>query len=282
MDTIKIAFVDFWPEWTIEDFITPILKKKYNVIIDQNNPDILFHSIFNGRRDAPKYNCKKVLILAENWRPKQFRSEYSISFDPHDDTNFRLPLWQIYWLLWPELKDRLFNKKKHDNFERFAAFTVSNGSNMFRNVAFDQLSLYKRVHSYGKVRMNDLGLKKASEGKYWRDAKDQFFTDHPHKFMMTFENTSHPYYCTEKIMDAFLAGSIPIYWGDSRVEQDWNPKAFINAMKHPNWVDIVKTADTNQSFFEDFYNEPVFTDEQKQKHLENLENFEKWLVEIVK
>ena len=98
---------------------------------------------------------------------------------------------------------------------------------------------------------------------------------------MAYENSSYPYYSTEKLMDAFLVGSMPIYWGDPKIEQDWNPKAFINVMKHPDWLDWIKTADQNQTFWEEMYLEPVFTEEQKNKHIENLFNFEKWLIEIV-
>jgi len=282
METIRIAFVDFWPEWNVEDFITPILQKHYTVINDPVHPDVVFHSIFNRMQTTPRYKCKKVLVLAENWRPTQFGSHYSISFDPNSDTNFRLPLWQMYWLLKPEFKDRLFTKKKVDDFKRFAAFTVSNPSNMLRNNHFDILSTYKKTHAYGKVRMNDFGLNRASQGKYWRDAKDQFFLDTPHKFMMTYENTSYPGYCTEKLMDAFLVGSIPIYWGDPKVGEDWNQKAFINAQTQNAWLDIIKTADTNQTFWEEIYEEPVFTNEQKLKHLANLEEFEDWLIKIMK
>lgn len=278
---LKIWFTDFWPEWNIEDFITPILNGHFNVTLSKSNPDVLFHSIFNRMAETPKFKCKKVLILAENWRPHQFGSDYSISFDPHSKTNFRLPLWQIYWLMKPELKDRLFDRKRLDNFQRFCAFTVSNPSNMLRNNHFDLISSYKRVDSYGKVRMNSFELKNATEGKYWRDAKDDFFLKHPHKFMMAYENSSYPYYSTEKLMDAFLVGSMPIYWGDPKIEQDWNPKAFINVMKHPDWLDWIKTADQNQTFWEEMYLEPVFTEEQKNKHIENLFNFEKWLIEIV-
>lgn len=278
---LKIWFTDFWPEWNVEDFITPILNGHFNVTLSKSNPDVLFHSIFNRMAETPKFKCKKVLILAENWRPHQFGSDYSISFDPHSKTNFRLPLWQIYWLMKPELKDRLFERKRLDTFKRFCAFTVSNPSNMLRNNHFDLISSYKRVDSYGKVRMNTFELKNATEGKYWRDAKDEFFLKHPHKFMMAYENSSYPYYSTEKLMDAFLVGSLPIYWGDPKIEQDWNPKAFINVMKHPDWLDWIKTADQNQTFWEEMYLEPVFTEEQKNKHIENLFNFEKWLVEIV-
>ena len=95
MESLRVHFCDFWPEWPGEDFITPVLEKRYNVIIDQKSPDILFHSIFGGMKETPKYKCKKILFLGENWRPKQFGSDYSISFDPHTETNYRLPLWQV-------------------------------------------------------------------------------------------------------------------------------------------------------------------------------------------
>ena len=65
MEELKIAFTDFWPEWNQEDFISPILREKYNLVVDQKNPDVLFHSIFNNRRGAQAYKCKKVLYLGE-------------------------------------------------------------------------------------------------------------------------------------------------------------------------------------------------------------------------
>jgi hypothetical protein len=282
MNTLKIAFTDFWPEWKDEDFITPILQKKFNVVIDQDNPDVLFHSIFGGVKNAPSYKCKKILFLGENWNPKQFNSNYSISFEPHSRTNFRLPLWEVYLLLWPNLKEKLFNRKKWKNFERFCSFTVSNPSNQFRNIAFDNLSLYKRIHSYGKVRMNDLGLNQLSRGKYWRYGKNQFFLDHSHKFMIAYENNGYPYYCTEKLMDAFLAGSMPIYWGDPKVKEDWNEKAFLNVVDYPEWIHEVKKLDQNEEYFNEKYNEPVFTGEQKDKLINNLDKFEMWLLNKVK
>ena len=280
--TLKIAYADFWPEWNDEDFITPILQKEFNVVIDQDNPEVLFHSIFGGVKNAPNYKCKKILFLGENWNPKQFNSDYSISFEPHSKTNFRLPLWQVYLLLRPELKDRLFNRKKCESFERFCSFTVSNPSNQFRNAAFDTLSSYKRVNSYGKVRMNDFSLKKASQGKYWRDAKDQFFLDHSHKFALTYENNGYPYYCTEKLMDAFLAGSMPLYWGDPKVKEDWNEKAFLSTIDYPEWLNEVKKLDQDEEYFNEKYNKPVFTRDQQDKLINNLGEFKNWLISIIK
>lgn len=286
MNTLRVWFCDFWPEWKDEDFITPILKKHFDVILDRNNPDVLFHSIFNKMSDTPNYKCKKVLILAENWRASQFKSDYSISFDPHSETNFRLPLWQVYLLLWPELKTRLYNRLnwEEEQFKRWCAFTVSNPSNFMRNSAFQQLNSLKRVHSYGKLFMNDNSLAKATEGRYWRDAKIEFFLKHPHKFMMAYENAPSKYYCTEKLMDAFLVGSLPIYWGDPRVKEDWNQEAFINVNDFGNdgVVGFIKRLNEDEKMFKDLYCKPVFTEDQKKKLEDNLSNFENWLINIVK
>jgi len=281
MDTIKVWFTDFWPEWNSEDFITPILKRHFNVILDKNKPDVLFHSIFNSMRDTPNYNCKKILYLGENHRASNFKSDYTISFDPHTEKNFRLPLWQVYILLKPELKNRLYNRLnyKEQEFERWCAFIVSNPSNFIRNSAFSYLNSYKHVNSYGRFMTNDFSLQNISRNKYWRDAKDEFFLKHPHKFMMAYENTPYRYYCTEKLMDAFLVGSMPIYWGDPKVSEDWNKDAFIDVTKQE--IDIVKSIDKDWKRFEEMYKQPVFTEEQKKKHEDNMKNFESWLINKV-
>ena len=281
-ETLKIAYCDFWPGWDKENFIQPILEKYYNVVIDQNNPDVLFHSIFNGQRDARRYTCKKVLFLGENYRPRQFKTDYSISFDPISNTNFRLPLWQAFILMKPEIINDLAKRSRHGGFDNFGAFVVSNQSNQLRNSHFDQLHQYKRVKSYGKVRTNDLKLQQYSNGKYWRTAKDQFFFNNSHKFFMAYENTSYPYYCTEKLMDAFTSNSVPIYWGDPKVKEDWNENAFINIADHGNdWLDVIKKIDNDHIWFDEIYSQPVFTDTQFNKMQNNLIEFENWLLNVI-
>lgn len=285
METLRIAYVDFWPEWNDENFIEPILKEHFNVVIDLDNPDVVFHSVFGGQRGIQRYpKAKKILFLGENRRPGSL-SDFSISFDPHTATNFRLPLWQAYILKKPDLADRLLDKRiqfNQENFERFAAFIVSNPSNFFRNSAYQSLSNYKHVSSYGRYLTNDNSLVQYSQGKYWRDAKDDFFIQHPHKFMFAFENTPHPGYCTEKLMDGFLAGTIPIYWGDPHIHLDWNQDSFINAMTNPNWIEEVKRLDGNWHAYEEKYNQPIFTHEQRLKHRENLAGFKEWLIGKIK
>jgi len=284
MNKIKVYFCDVWPEFNYENIFLPILQKHFDVEVTANNPDVIIHSIYNGFKETPKYKCKKILFLGENYRPSQFGSNYSISFDPHTDNNYHLPLWQVYLILRPELKDKLFNRINHESFDKFCSFTVSNGNNFFRNGFFDQLNAYKYVNSYGRFRTNDQGLQKISHGGYWRDAKFTFFCNIKHKFSIAFENNSYPGYTTEKIMDAFLGASIPLYWGDPKIKEDWNEKAFINVMKFYNkdLMEYIKFIDNDDNEFFKMYNEPIFIPEQRKKHLQNIENFESWFIQKIK
>ena len=286
MPELRIAYANFWPEWEDENFIEPILRKHYKVVIDQQNPDVVFHSIFGDLQETQKYKCKKVLFLGENYRAKNYGSDYSTSFDPPNETNFRLPLWQAYILMRPKYKNRLFNRVRHESFDRFCSFTVSNPNNFMRNSMYQQLNSYKRVHSYGRYLTNDYTLQKLSEGKYWRDAKDEFFQDVKHKFGITYEHSPYPYYTTEKLMDAFLGGSMPLYWGDPKIKEDWNEKAFINVLDYGNNIMscITHTSggfDNNKEVFDEKYHQPIFTETQKDKLINNLGEFETWLIKKI-
>lgn len=292
MKTLKIYFADFWPEWNTEDFITPILSKYYNLIIDRNNPDVVFHSIFGN--SASLIKCPlKILYIGENIRylyndtiRKNIESaihttNYSISYDPHTNNNYRLPLWQVFLMKRKNPLEDLENKRRFDlhEFKYWCSFIVSNSSNFIRNSAFQVLHNYKYVNSYGKIFNNDKRLQNFN-GNNWREKKEEFLLNNPHKFAITFENSLYKYYCTEKLMDAFLVGSIPIYWGDPKVNEDWNSKAFIN-VTNKNVLEEVKRIDNNKELFIDMYNESVFTKDQLNKHKENINDFEFWLCNLI-
>lgn len=68
--------------------------------------------------------------------------------------------------------------------------------------------------------------------------KQEFLSKH--RFSIAFENSSSPGYVTEKIIQAFAAGNIPIYWGDSEIEKEFNEEAFINCHKFRSFKEVVK------------------------------------------
>lgn len=284
MDKLKIFFTNIWPEFKDENIFLPILQKHFEVEVTDKDPQVVIHSIFGGVGDAQRFKCKKILFIGENYRAAAYPHDYSISFDPHSETNYRLPLWQYYLILRPELKDKLIGTRiKPEAFDRFCSFTVSNPANFLRNSFFQTVNSYKRVHSYGRYMTNDLSLQRMSEGRYWRDAKHEFFLKNKHKFCICFEHSSYPGYETEKLMDAFLANSVPIYWGSPTINKDWNKDAFINYMKlGANTMSTICGIDSDDSFVEGMFNQPIFTDEQKQRHIDNMNNFEEWLIDVIK
>ena len=48
---------------------------------------------------------------------------------------------------------------------------------------------------------------------YYGMANNKQQTLRAYNFVIAFENTDHPGYITEKIVDAFKAGTVPLYWG---------------------------------------------------------------------
>jgi hypothetical protein len=58
---------------------------------------------------------------------------------------------------------------------------------------------------------------------------DKIGTLRKYKFNLCFENVRYPGYVTEKIFDAMVAGTIPVYWGAPDITEMVPADAFINA-----------------------------------------------------
>jgi len=103
----------------------------------------------------------------------------------------------------------------------FCAFVISNAGCKVRNEFFRRLSGYKLVHSCGPA-LNNRGGECAP-----RERQAYFAFLSRYKFVICFENNAIPEYLTEKLANAWLGGTVPIYWGARRA-LDWlNPKAFL-------------------------------------------------------
>ncbi len=113
---------------------------------------------------------------------------------------------------------------------RFCGFVVTNAGKrktQKRVDFFHKLSKYKRVDSGGRA-FNNIGgpLPEGPRGKldFLRSCK----------FNIAFENKALPGYTTEKILEAMWARALPIYWGNPRVQEEFNPKSFLNYDDFPN------------------------------------------------
>ena len=272
---LKLGFTDTHDH--LAQFFYTILSSRYDIEIDQENPDFLIFGDANFGNNNRKFSRNKVVKIfytGENQRPERYECDYAISFDHKDAAwHYRLPLYVIYmWSLEnihrTQYKyDYIFNptiKPKTD----FCTFVVSNPNSPKRNEFFDLLSAYKKVDSGGRYK-NNITVNLDGE-----QAKIDFLSTR--KFNIAFESYSHPGYVTEKILHAFYAGTIPIYWGDTTIANDFNPDAFINVHDFDTFedcVEYVKKVDQDDGLYNEIVNAPKF---KNVPSYINLENFLNW------
>lgn len=238
MKKIKVWYVDFWGGF---DFIQSIfydvlIMCGYDVILDPNDPDILFSSVFSNR--YTNYTKPiKVRFSGENWGLPNF-SQYDFAFTGYyidDDRHYRLPLYVLYcrnfikanrivdnydYLSKPRQCDKIKPKTKFCNFVYSNCDVNRDGIN-FRQTFFNKLSQYKKVDSGGSC-LNNMGGKVQD--------KINFMTDY--KFTIAMENSSTfdgVYgYTTEKIFEPMLVDSIPLYYGNKNIHTDFNTKSIVS------------------------------------------------------
>ena len=144
--------------------------------------------------------------------------------------------------------------------KKFCSFIVTNGRQPVRNKAFDTLSKYKYIESAGKYK-NNVGNVLPPKGPSMEIAKVEFLKQY--KFCMTYENIIQAGYTTEKFLHAKAAGCIPIYWGDPKVEHDFDINGCIDARNfttEEELIGAVREVDTNDQLYRQKFMTPLLDD----------------------
>ncbi|MEM9816450.1 MAG: glycosyltransferase family 10 [Cyanobacteria bacterium P01_D01_bin.6] len=102
---------------------------------------------------------------------------------------------------------------------------------------FYRLHEYQFVDSVGLHLKNiDTDIGPAYMGD-WTKPKVEF--QRRYDFTIACENSSSPGYTTEKIVHAFAADTIPIYWGNPEISREFNPGRFINCRDYDSIESVV-------------------------------------------
>ena len=278
MTTVKINYVDYHKDYDFrDDLIYRILSKRYNVEFS-DNPDYVFYSCFGFEHLNVSDDCVVIFVTGEDECPNFNLCDYALGFEhlEYGDRYLRFPLYYFY------KDDTIKMQNKHNLPEyfdlkrekpSFCSYVVSNanGSPM-RDKMFELLSNYKKVDSGGK-HLNNIG----------KPIVDKFEFDSKHKFSICFENTSHSGYTTEKLVQAFAARTIPIYWGDPDVGMIFNEKAFINVLSYDSLnevVEVVKEIDENDEAYINMLKQPALLSQDCSEEM-YLEKLEKFLYDII-
>ena len=149
--------------------------------------------------------------------------------------------------------------------KNFCAAVISNCEDgyKFRINFIDKLNEYKRVDMGGKCQNN---INRSVKNKI------EFLSNY--KFSIAMENSDGDGYLSEKIVDSFLAGTIPIYYGDYILDEFINPKSYI-LIKGENdiekKIEYIKKIDKDDNLYKTIIKEKPIIDDNFANKIDELE-----------
>lgn len=228
---MRVQYKHFWEgfdpiNFPLTFFISKAIGEKVSIV--DSRPDIEIHSVFKhgpDSRTSPK--DRMWFYTGENVRPDYDAFATILSFDFSNRKNaFRLPLWWNYldWSLAasdPKLVGGRINPYRlHEpralsthHLERTVSVFIGNLTEL-RAQAIRQISPTLKIARFGSAFKNPVGS--------LLDFRSKF------AFNLCFENSYFPGYHTEKLLNAYMMESVPLYYGSRTVSLDFNSDAFIN------------------------------------------------------
>lgn len=265
----KVRYRDFWKRFTPgEFFLHQMLVKELNrsSVVWSVYPSIfkklllqvpLIRRLFETKGTRKSSNRAVIWWTGENTAPpSDHRFDLCISFrqTPADKNNVYFPLFYSE-LLFPNTDSRnrlgielppLATMLKRRELPTHEAFTCTfiNNPEANRLLAIELLAQHEKVDVYGSL-----------TGK---PVKGKFSTGRNYKFVMCFENSLSPGYITEKLLDAYLCGAVPLYWGDLGTEPHINRKALINANDFSSLEEFVRhVVELSDEEYKRIHSEPL-------------------------
>ena len=220
------------PEGHEHEYIVPILRLIYPTInfID----DIDSSRLLLLQKSIPVQNTKPYLLMNGEPNVKNdplYRAAVndplcvgcivkSMDYSANDKT-FYVPMFldRGHTIFTSSPFIRKYNSEGRN---RLAAY-IATHSPPHRDEFFKSLRYYdKTVDGLGAANhTKDINI---AERKNWWDTVD-IYKDY--KFGFAMENKNEDGYITEKIMNVYIGGAIPLYWGTSKVKTIFNPKSFV-------------------------------------------------------
>jgi hypothetical protein len=239
---------------------TDLKSKLLRLFHSKTSGGVPFGSWAKGFNLQPNPKAKvNIFFTGENERPPYGDWDAYLSFDLHDfgSKNAYLPLW---WVTCTDLAgpknapyldevitvESLLRSRK-TNFASRKKFCVAfiGKAYPFRMQALSALSEIEKVEVFGAIAR--------------KDVKSKFKESQNYKFVFAFENDLYPGYVTEKVIEAWATGAIPLYWG-SDPAQYINPKAIINLADFDSMTEFVKfvsKVNSDSSLWEEMAAQPI-------------------------
>jgi len=267
----KLTFMNFWPNFDpIDNFFVDAVSNQTLI------PPTLIESVFESTSQSTlnqlskkfpslaklfskKTDVRRVWFTGENIRPP-YGNEYDsyISFDQDDyggknfyfpllycEINFRSKDWTQRRGIDFKTQDLLLPRQTIQQKPKFACAFIGNPEPT-RLRAIEALSEFGQVDIFGPH------SGQAVSSKY-EIAKD-------YRFMLCFENDVYPGYVTEKLLDAYVCGTVPLYRGDFGQESHVNRNCLINANDYGSLREFaVAVSEIDNLHYGEIFSEPLLS-----------------------
>lgn len=274
----RTAFLDGYPKHVVKT----AFGKDFDQVIAEvplAEADYLFFSESTPDHHAAAPQVIKVFVTGENACPDFNATDYAISSEymEYGDRHLRFPYYaseDAAKVLFKRPKLTLSDLKSKPGFCNFI-YSNQRLADPIRDRFFHELNAVIPVVSAGRHLCNDNALAN-NDDPDWGAAKRAFVKQF--RFTIAFENSSHPGYTTEKLTHALLARTIPIYWGDPRVCDEFNPDAFVHLRDYSSTADAIatiKSLDSSPEQSLEILNANVFANDKDcvEAHLKNARFF---------
>jgi hypothetical protein len=278
LENIVIYFHNWWSGFLNKkdanniDFFINLLSytrlKNFIITSDPSKANIIIENLSSNDQ----------LLNSSQWKYKiNFIGEPVISeYDKYDIVlsgvkNIKnavdLPI-SVMYILGNNMFNVLNNKRTINKIpNKFCCFVVSNPKCLSRNKMFELLNNYKKVDSCGRYANNCNNNIVSLD--WWSKEYINFISEY--KFMICFENTKMENYSTEKIVNAYIANTAPIYWSSHEVKKIFNIDSllFLESESDECYAKLIAKIielDNNDEKYLEFINKQPF----------NSENIEYW------
>jgi hypothetical protein len=166
--------------------------------------------------------------------------------------------------------------------EKFCSTVITN-ANLKRTA--NRIDFFKKLNAIEPIASGGSFMNNVGDIGFGSINKINFIKKY--KFNLCYENKSQPGYITEKLTDAMLAKTIPIYWGCDRVGEEFNKKSFLlrnDYSSDEEFIEKIIEVHKTPKLYEEILREPYFIDDQPNQYydLSRIVNFIQQVVESKK